>query len=220
MSSSLQAEPPRELEASIIGYLRSAKGPSVPPPSMPSNNMSVMYNPLSKVAEMPRLARAANPNGTARRLLVAFMIAPVVMFGVLVASWSWSEPQRSRRDPTAAPALPAPSSMPTATSQASSLPTMTLPPPALAGTFALAQAAAAQSDEIELNAMLSTDGAPPDRDVYLDGKSIGKTPLRASVPCGAHTLQMVAGAPKQPIDLPCGGERIVRYDAQGHWSLK
>ena len=76
------------------------------------------------------------------------------------------------------------------------------------------------ADELELNTMLSTDGAPPDRDVYLDGKSVGKTPLHVSVPCGPHALQMVAGAPKQAVDLPCGGERVVRYDAQGHWTLK
>jgi len=65
-----------------------------------------------------------------------------------------------------------------------------------------------------------TDGAPVGRDVFLDGTSVGKTPLHVSVPCGQHSLQMVAGAPKVAVELPCGGARMIRYDKAGHWALK
>ncbi len=49
---------------------------------------------------------------------------------------------------------------------------------------------------------------------------VGTTPLNVAVPCGAHALQMVAGATKQAVELPCGGESVVRYDAKGHWMLR
>jgi hypothetical protein len=97
-------------------------------------------------------------------------------------------------------------------------------PVTLSATPTVASVAAppppAPEDDLEMTAVLRTENAPPNRDVFLDGATIGRTPLRAVVPCGPHTLQMVAGAPKQPIELPCGGERVVRYDARGRWSLR
>ena len=78
----------------------------------------------------------------------------------------------------------------------------------------------ATATELEMNTDLRSEGAPPGRTVFIDGKPVGKTPLDVTVPCGGHTLQMAAGAPKQPVELPCGGRRVVRYDATGHWTLR
>lgn len=79
---------------------------------------------------------------------------------------------------------------------------------------------AATEDDLQLTTMLRSDGAPPDRDVFVDGVMVGTTPLNVAVRCGAHALQMVAGATKQAVELPCGGELVVRYDAKGHWMLR
>jgi hypothetical protein len=94
-------------------------------------------------------------------------------------------------------------------------------PDASAGTSGPAAGTAPSSgEELELTAMLRTTNAPPNRDVFIDGVSVGKTPLETSVPCGRHMLQMVAGATKLPIELPCGGQRVISYDASGRWNVK
>jgi hypothetical protein len=218
LTASRDAESKKEPEASIMGFLRSGVAPSVPSLSVGPQSKSVMYDPIAKPAELPRLVQAASPDGhaplkrTAVILAVALPVLSMVMLAVLVASWS--------RRTTAAEAMTNENESPTAIALPTTPATTAALPPVVAPTAPKTIVIAPPPDELEMNAQLTTDGAPPNREVFLDGKPIGRTPLDVSVPCGEHTLQMVAGAPKQKIDLPCGGARVVRYDAQGHWSLK
>ncbi|MDB4943725.1 MAG: serine/threonine protein kinase [Labilithrix sp.] len=222
-------EPPPESrpieEGSMIGYLRSAKAPSVAPP--PVRNRPVMYDPLSKTGDVPRLVQAtsrAHPEPARRSrnagLLVAAVGAPLLALAITAAVIVTRE---------AAPDHVAAAATLTAGPAPSASAAVRIVPPANEGTAAPSAPAVpappalpeAVAEELEDTATLSTQNAPPGREVLLDGKPVGKTPLEgASVPCGRHLLQMNAGAPKQPVDLPCGGLRTVRYDAKGHWALK
>jgi hypothetical protein len=211
--SSHGGPPPKDPDGSVIGYLRSGMI-SAPPPAPPlaPHERPLMYDPLSRMQEMPRLVASLRPpeknTATSSRsmLLVAAVLVPPALAALIVALLFLSGSD-------ARPEIPAPSasaSIPTPTPTSTPTPTP-IPTPS---------AAPATPDELQLETQLRTDGAPPDRDVFLDGKKVGKTPLSVLVPCGHHTLQMVAGAPLQSVELPCGGMRVIRYDAKGHWSLK
>jgi hypothetical protein len=227
-SLSVGDEVERERKDSVIDYLRSGDGPSMPPSIPPlgsrPHDHALMYDPLSKMAEMPRLLRAtghgaeSGANASRSRLLMgALIVVPLVALvggAALLASPSSPapRPEIAAAALEAAPVAAAPSA-PAVIAVAAPVAPSTVPPAPPAPPEPPA-------DELELNTVLRTDGAPPGRDVFIDGKVIGKTPLEVSVPCGSHTLQMVAGAKKQAVELPCGGERVVRYDAKGHWTLK
>jgi hypothetical protein len=197
--------PPADPDGSVIGFLRTAGAPSAPQPIGPRRR-EVMYDPLTKMPELPRLVQAASRavEPKARPSMSPWLVgaaigAPLmaVITGVLFLRSS-PRPSPRRAPPVASvvPSVVASAAAPAAT------------------------ATADPDDELQLTAVLRTEGAPPDREVLLDGVAIGTTPLRATVPCGPHVLQMVKSAPKQPVELPCGGERVVRYDAKGHWSLR
>ncbi len=235
-ASVVPAAPAKDPDGSVIGFLRSAeKLSNAPPPIMVGpRERAPMYDPLSKVPEMPRLVQAslrpAKTEASAasnRTLLIAGAVAgpPLLALIVVAVMFIASSGPATRTEPSAVKKAPAGSAAATI---------VTAPPPvpkaAIAATVATAPTAApappapepsAAPEELQLETVLRTDGAPPDRDVFIDGKVIGKTPLAdTTVPCGRHTLQMVAGAPLQSVELPCGGKRVVRYDAKGHWSLK
>jgi eukaryotic-like serine/threonine-protein kinase len=253
LSVSVHDEPARErdTEGSMIGYLRSGGVPSVPPEAQAPQDRAVMYDPLSKMAEVPRLVQAASrtPEPEPRSgsaLLVGILVAVPLLALLAGASWwrlSTSGVTRGEASEIAATAtapptsIALPTSLPTSTAPptSTSLPTSTStspptstdpspkasPPPAvLASAAASGAPVAPPADEIELTSLLRSESAPPDRDVFIDGKSVGKTPLRASVPCGRHDLQTVAGGAKHAVELPCGGERVIVYDAKGHWTLQ
>jgi hypothetical protein len=214
--------PQKDPDGSVIGFLRSGSLPAPPvqAPQLGPRERPMMYDPLSKIVDMPRLVTATSRHAAiegrapARRsLLVAAVIVPplLALVAVAVAVLGTGGPERrseTRSDTGTATAMAtATDATPTATATA----TATGMAPVID---------AAPEEELQLETVLRTDGAPPDRDVFLDTKKIGKTPLDVRVPCGHHTLQMVAGAPLQSVELPCGGTRVVRYDTKGHWSLK
>ena len=229
-----------EPEPSIIGFLKSSDGMEPPSSGLPSVERPVMYDPLTKHSEMPRLvtetsANRAQPARPGRALVAVLVAAPLL---ALIAGVGWLVLPTSRAKapaPTALalavpgqaadPAAAAPDVAGSKGAPASSAPVAReAAPAAKAAEPAAATATGAilttKDDDLELFTLLRTDGAPEGRDVFIDGKSVGKTPLRAHVTCGTHFLQMVAGAPKQRLELPCGGERVVRYDAKGHWTVK
>ena len=220
--------PEKDPDGSVIGYLRSGMVSTAPPPPVGPRERPLMYDPLSKVPDMPRLVQASlrpppegAPSPSRRALLVAAVVVPPALAALVVAvlfvAGSGAEAQR----PKPAASLEVPAVTPPTTVTTPTTTTTTPPTAPSTSAAAIASAAAPQTDdELELETQLRTDGAPPDRDVFLDGKKVGKTPLSVAVPCGRHTLQMVAGAPLQAVELPCGGARVVRYDAKGHWSLK
>lgn len=218
LSMKVEEEAPPQTNDSVIGYLRSAPR-SIPPPPTKEGPRAPVQDPLSKPAELPRLVQAASVGATRSphtwstpALLAAMIGAPLVAFLVFVTVLMSSSSGADRASATAA--MEPRATTPTAT------PAVTPEPVAAAAPEPEAPAPVYVGDDLQLTAVLRSEGAPPDRDVFIDGKPIGKTPLKAVVPCGSHTLQMVAGAPKQTVDLPCGGERIVRYDAKGHWALR
>lgn len=223
----------RDPDGSMIGYLRSGGVPSVRPPVVAPRDRAQMYDPLSKLAEMPRLVQATSHAATPEarssksRLLVGLAIAAPLL---AVLSGGTYFTLRAPRHAPAAAALQAPAdpvaplaplaSAPVAKASPPA-PMMVAPPePAAPAAPEPAAPATPSADDLELTSTLRSENAPPGRDVFLDGKVVGQTPLHVSVPCGRHALQMVAGAPKQNVELPCGGERVVKYDAKGHWSLK
>ena len=222
---SLPKRPTPETESSMIGYLRSGDVPSIRPAA--PREEPVMYDPLSKVGEVSRLVQAAShvvePRArTSKRgawVGAAFVAGGVATLATAAAVLVWL----SSSGPT--PELPRSAAIVQAPPQVTAVQVVPAPVPA-SSTVAPeasptpAAPASPPSEELEVAAMLRTAGAPPDRDVLIDGVSVGKTPLQTSVPCGLHTLQMVAGAPKQPIDLPCGGERVITYDTNGHWTVR
>ena len=227
-----------EGDGSRVEYLRSGPvDPSVAASLGPTQQRPVMYDPLSRLAEMPRLVQASlrptaarAPARRSRGFLAAVIGLPalvlVVTVTVLVSS---SGPPSARAAASAAAATThAPSQAPAARAPVPA-PTPTPAPSAQANDFELVDesspaVAAAKPPAAEAppegTAVLRTDAAPAGRSVYLDGKIIGETPLVATVECGTHWLQMMAGAPAQSITLPCGGERVIRYDRGGHWSVK
>jgi hypothetical protein len=221
-TGSLRPQPPRDPDGSVIGFLRTAGAPpSVPRPQVSPSQREVMYDPLAKVTDMPRLvhatSRPAAPKGRSSMspwLVGASIVAPImaVIMGVVFL----------RSPPTSAHAPPVAKSSPRAPVPPAPLPVPTpVPPvPAVPPPLVSARAPTDSDDELELTAVLRTEGAPPDREVLIDGKVVGITPLSVTVPCGRHMLQMVASAPKQAVELPCGGERVVRYDAKGRWALR
>lgn len=197
-------------DGSMIDYLRSAAVRSVPP-AAPREKV-VQYDPIAKTHELSRLVQAtsrkAEPDVKRRRaglavgaslasVAAALMVAAVVF--VLERSPGALAQEMGRA------ALTAPASAP--------------PPPPNDAPPPIAPPAGTE-DDLQLTTMLRSDRAPPDRDVFVDGVMVGTTPLNVAVPCGAHALQMVAGATKQAVELPCGGESVVRYDAKGHWMLR
>lgn len=207
LSMSLEELP--DPDGSVIGYLKSGGEPELFSP--PLSDDDVMYAPLAKVSELPRLVRAASmrapPPPIRRKLLVAGVIALPLLAGALllvparVPLRVTGSGSSARVAPPVAPVFEA-----SIVATATKAPEPAAPEP--------------PEDDLELTTILRTENAPLDRAVYLDGDVIGTTPLRVTVPCGPHTLQMVAGAPKQPVNLPCGGERTVRYDTKGHWTLR
>jgi hypothetical protein len=223
------APPAKDPDGSVIGFLRSAeKLSNAPAPIVVGpRERAAMYDPLSKVPEMPRLVQAslrppvaAEASAASRRaVLIASAVAgppllAAIVVGVLFIA---SSGPAAKIDPSAAKKAP----VPKAAITAPVTPVVSVAPVASVVTAPEASASSASPDELQLETVLRTDGAPPDRDVFIDGKVIGKTPLaETTVPCGRHTLQMVAGAPLASVELPCGGKRVVRYDAKGHWSLK
>ncbi len=215
--------PQKDPDGSVIGFLRSGSLPAPPVAAqgLDPRERPMMYDPLSKVVDMPRLVTATSRHAaiearaSARRsLLVAAVVVPplLALAAVAVAVVGTSGAERRER-----PALRAETGSGTGTATATATATVTVTATATATATVID---AAPEEELQLETALRTDGAPPDRDVFLDTKKIGKTPLDMRVPCGRHTLQMVAGAPLQSVELPCGGSRVVRYDAKGHWSLK
>ncbi len=225
-------------EPSIIGFLKSSDGLEPPSSARPSFDRGVMSDPLSNHAEMPRLVQAtslaprARPAQRGRSLVGIAVAVPVVALiaGTAWLAWSSAAPSASQAQRStsagagagAAAALEAAEPTPTAPTPIAreASPAVKVSPAEPASPAAAAILLSTKDDDLELHALLRTEGAPPDRDVFIDGKSVGKTPLRVNVTCGSHTLQMVAGAPKQRIELPCGGERVVRYDASGRWNVK
>ena len=238
-------EPPAP-DTSMVEYLRS--GPqSVAPPSRGPQEKVVMYDPLSKLAEMPRLVQATSHRTPSegvrtprsRGFLAAVIGAPLVVIAVTtalivsggaptpaptsVASNSMASP------PTKHAAAAAPTASPTAAASAVDLDDdveiLDEPPSATGAAVAsipipIPTPLAADPALEGQTARLRTESAPPDRPVYLDGKIVGQTPLEATVPCGRHTLQMVAGGATHAVNLPCGGEKVIRYDRRGRWSVK
>jgi hypothetical protein len=234
-----EEQPPPD--SSIVEYLRSAPL-SVAPPSRGPQEKAVMYDPLSKLAEMPRLVQAASrrdpnekaPTQRGRGLMAAVIGVPLLVVAVTtalivssgapapvptsVASNAMASPPAKQ----AAAASPSPAASavdldddveildetPAATS-ATGAAVAVIPTPLAADPSAEGQ-----------TAVLRTDSAPPGRPVYLDGKIVGQTPLEATVPCGRHALQMVAGGASHAVNLPCGGEKVIRYDRRGRWSVK
>ncbi|HSO39916.1 MAG TPA: PEGA domain-containing protein [Labilithrix sp.] len=213
-------------EGSMIGYLRSAVA-SVAPPSGARERV-VLDDPLSNVRELPRLLRSARhpthePAARSRygRLVGASLAALAGVLMVAAGVFALSPRAGAEQAPATTVALEAKTAAAAAASPPVALPPAVEPraasvdPPAPA-----ALAAPAVEDDLQLTTLLRSEAAPPGRDVLIDGAVVGKTPLSVAVPCGQHALQMVAGAPKQRVELPCGGESVVRYDAKGHWSLR
>jgi hypothetical protein len=210
---SVSLEPLRESEGSMIGYLRSGGVPSIPPPV--SAPRAVMSDPLSNLTAMPRLIQAtshrASPEAPSSRMrmLVGGSVAASVALVASALFLLWpASPSVHRASAVAALEAKAPPASPAPLAPS---------PPTAPAPVALP---APPEEDLETNTRLRTDRAPPGRDVFIDEAVVGKTPLDVSVPCGRHVLQMVAGAPKQVVELPCGGERVVRYDTKGRWSLK
>jgi len=214
LASSLDAEAPADPEGSVIGYLRSASASLAPPSVKPragTRERTVLQDPLSNVRELPRLVQATCRAQSPARVRTGRLIAGIslaVMAALLVAGAALLALSPRARAPGAASLEPAQTA---AAPLLLSAPMQPAPPPA--------QAAPPQ-DKLELTSVLRSEAAPPDRYVFVDGKCVGKTPLSVTVPCGSHVLQMVTGAPKQRVELRCGGESVVRYDAKGHWSLR
>ena len=179
--------------------------------------LSVTVEPLSEPPQMvqPPLTRAARGRGQ----LVAVVAVPLLALvtgAAFLAAPPDGAPERSKSPATAALqaklALPEAPAAPPVLITAQTTPAAS-PPAAIA-------AASPPAAELDMSTHLRSENAPAGREVLIDGKPVGKTPLDVSVPCGRHALQMVAGAPKQSVHLPCSGQRVVRYDAKGHWSLK
>ncbi len=207
-------------ESSIIGFLRSGGLPSSPQQSGASQPRVVMYDPLSKAFEVPRLVQATiripepasrGSQGRWLALVGATVAVPVVLLFTL-AVFVMSAATASTGSHGAMATTPTTMELEADPTVAESPPATVVVPPALPAVDV--------TDELELTALLRSEGAPAGREVLVDGKAVGTTPLRAPVPCGLHTLQMIAGAPKQTVDFPCGGERVVRYDAKGRWTLR
>jgi hypothetical protein len=216
--------PQKDPDGSVIGFLRSGSLPAPPvgSPELGPRERPMMYDPLSKVVDMPRLVTATSRHApiegrapARRSLLVAAVVVPplLALAAVVVAVMGTSGVETRERADTG-PETETRSDTGTATAAAAAT------GPASATTESAPVIDAAPEEELQLETALKTEGAPPDRDVFLDTKKIGRTPLDVRVPCGHHTLQMVAGAPLQSVELPCGGTRVVRYDTKGHWSLK
>ena len=214
-------------ESSIIGYLRSPETMPEFKPQRPAQN-AVMYDPLTKVAEVSRLVQAASHveekpkrRGHAIGMIAAFSGVALVLAAVGIAV-ALSQANADAK-PQAAAAVEA---LPTAVQIiANAKPLPVEKADAIDLTLAATTAPAAPSggdiDELENTATLRTQNAPAGRVVFIDGKAIGTTPLDGiAVPCGSHQIQMVAGGPKQTVDLACGSTRTVKYDAKGHWALK
>jgi hypothetical protein len=230
-SSRLADQAKKDPDGSVIGFLRSGMVPAPPPAQLGPRERPMMYDPLSRVPEMPRLVQASlrppasGAGSPARRsLIVAAVTVPPMMALIVVVGLFAAASRAETRGVAAAAAgtgsvTATGSRSGTATVAATVAATGTAEVTPAAATAAPAAASAAE-DELQLETQLRTDGAPPDRDVFIDGKKVGTTPLSVAVPCGRHALQMVAGAPLQTVELPCGGARVVRYDAKGHWSLK
>ena len=216
LASSLDTEAPADPEGSVIGYLRSASASLAPPSVTPlaaTRERTVLQDPLSNVRELPRLVQATcRAEGPARvrkgRLLAGVSVAVVAVAALFALSPRARAPRAASLEPTptaAAPVLLAAPEIPVAA-----------PAPAVTPSAR----ATSPENELELTTVLRSEAAPPGRYVFVDSKCVGKTPLSVTVPCGSHLLQMMAGAPKQRVELPCGGESVVRYDAKGHWSLR
>ena len=209
----------RDPDGSMIGYLRSGNVPSISSISLLQADLreqDVVTDPFSQVAEMPRLVQATSrPPGAApkHRLLVGMLLATALAGAAFLVSASRAG---AVRVPATAIANLAPA---TATPPTADAIDPGQAPPAVPFEQE-STPAESDPDGLELSTLLRSERAPPDRDVIIDGKAVGRTPLHVSVPCGSHTLQMLAGAPKVEVELPCGGERVVRYDARGRWSLK
>jgi len=212
---SVTVEPVGEPDGSMIGYLRSGAVPSLPPP--PPGMRAMIDDPLSVLHERPRMVQAPVKRAPRGRGLLGAVVAVPLLALVTGATLLVAAPETSKSPATATAALEAKPLVPEAP-----------PPPAVlspaqitpAASPAPVAAAAPPADELEMSTHLRTENAPAGREVLIDGKPVGKAPLDVSVPYGRHALQMVAGAPKQWVELPCGGQRVARYDAKGHWSLK
>ena len=208
-------------DGSMIDYLRTPAVLSVPPASL--RDEVVQYDPIAKMRELPRLVQATSRTSEAEvkpgragfvigASLAGLAAALMIAAGVFVLE----------RSPSASALEVKPVAR---TTSATVRPRNDVPPssPASPASPAPEPAAAPSSpaeDDLQLTTTLRSEGAPPDRDVFVDGVAIGKTPLNVTVPCGQHALQMVAGATKQAVELPCGGVSVVRYDATGHWVLR
>ncbi len=206
---------------SMIEYL--GGGAPAPPTFLPApgdaHKHSVMYAPLSRVPEMPRLVHAtstrSNDRGARSRrpaLVAAMIAAPLAVVALVVGL---VVPRSSNAPAEHAPVLPP---------ATSALPQAAVPAPAAADVPAgepleLDDTAGAKPSDTPTG-VLRTEGAPVGRRVFLDGAMVGGAPLSVTTPCGRHVLQMNRGAPAHPIEIPCGGERVVQYDRTGHWSLK
>jgi len=226
-------------DTSMVDYLRSA-APSVAPPSRGPQERPVMYDPLSKLAEMPRLVQATSRTPDERRgkrkgpgLLLALIAAPILVVAVVVTliASSGSSPPREVASSSimAPPAKQAAAAAPPTAAVAAPAAALELdddvefsdesPAAPAAGTVIPTPLATDPPAEGQ-TAVLRTDSAPAGRPVYLDGKSVGQTPLEATVPCGRHSLQMTAGGAAHAVNLPCGGAKVIRYDRRGRWTVK
>ena len=209
------AEAPVDFDGSRIDYLRSGARSAPPPAGL--REKVVLDDPLAKMRELPRLVQAASrtsePEAKPGRAgfvvgasLAALAAMAMIAAGVFVFERTPSASASALELKRPAPAAPAPAA---AARDALPAPVATFEEPVTPA-----------EDDLQMTSVLRSDGAPVAREVFLDGRPVGKTPLHVMVPCGEHTLQMVAGASKQTVDLPCGGEAVVRYDRQGRWSLR
>ncbi len=205
-------EAPLDLPGSRIDYLRSVFR-SAPPPEGPRETV-VLDDPFAQVRELPRLVQAASrrvepevkPSRTG--FVVGASLAGLAAVAILAAGVFVLD----RAPATSAPEL----NQRAVTTPAPLTPVLVAAPPEPAPE----EPAAPVEDDLQMTTVLRSEGAPAAREVFVDGRSVGKTPLDVTVPCGEHVLQMVAGAAKQTVELPCGGESVVRYDKQGHWALR
>ena len=58
--------------------------------------------------------------------------------------------------------------------------------------------------------VLDTTGAPPNRRIFVDDRTVGQTPRAEVVTCGAHKVQIGSAGHARTIDVPCGA--AVRVD--------
>ena len=55
-----------------------------------------------------------------------------------------------------------------------------------------------------------TEGAPPQRRVYIDRQVVGETPSTFRVRCGWHEVQIGSVGMPQKLEVPCGGQVRVK----------